>query len=56
MSNLSAQPVEIQFTVEVTRADTGKTETYVLTGTMEPENTQIPEENLYGCNTLNSIS
>ena len=40
MTDLQGQPGELRFTIEVTRAATGETETYEMVGTIQAE----PEE------------
>ena len=54
MSDLTGQPGELHFTVQVTRAATGKTETYELIGHIgQDEPTEQPtEENENGSDTL----
>lgn len=47
-SNLQGQPGELRMTVEVTRAATGKTETFELVGTV------LPQESDDGGNALDS--
>jgi len=37
MIELTGQPAELRFTLEVTRADTGKVETYEMVGHADPE-------------------
>ena len=37
MANLSGQESEIEFTVQITRAETGKVEEHTLTGTVSNE-------------------
>ena len=36
MANLSTQPAELRFTVEIKRAETGKTETVEMVGHIKP--------------------
>ena len=50
MSELKGQPGEVHMTIEITRAATGKVETYELVGHVDPEKTTTskPEEPVKG--------
>ena len=43
MIALNGQPGEVQFTVQITRAATGKVEEYQMTGYLDPEQFKQPE-------------
>lgn len=51
MADLSTQPAELRFTLEITRKDTGKVETIEMVGHVINQ-----EEEQNGSNTLNSGS
>lgn len=53
MSDLTGQPGELRFTVEVKRAATGETETYELIGHIGQDE-QPTEDNENGSDTLDS--
>ena len=53
MSDLTGQPGELRFTVEVKRAATGETETYELIGHIGPDE-KPTEDNENGSDTLDS--
>ena len=53
MSNLTGQPGELRFTVQVTRAATGETETYELIGYIGTDE-QPTEDNENGSDPLDS--
>ena len=50
---LSAKPAELVMTLEITRADTGKTETVTLDGSVDPDKLKEIQD---GCNSLDRIS
>ena len=47
MIELTTQPAELRFVIEIVRAATGKTETVELVGHINP---QQPKEPTHGCN------
>jgi hypothetical protein len=53
MINLTGQPGELRFTLEITRKDTGKVETVEMVGKIVDELTQEAEN---GSNSLDSSS
>lgn len=56
MIELTGQPAELRFTLEITRKDTGKVETYEMVGHSDPEELKklLGADN--GGNTLDSGS
>jgi len=54
MIELQAEKAELRFTLEITRADTGKVETYEMVGHTDPEELQKLLGAEIGCNTLDS--
>jgi hypothetical protein len=50
MADLQGQETEVEFTIEIKRAATGKIETYKVTGRLEDNGSNTPSSGIAGSN------